>query len=809
MIKTQSLNLPSKSSSTHATVKKQGRTQPRLSLPPVIQLQKNLGNQAMLRLLHSGAIQARLAISQPNDLYEQEANQVAQQVMRMPEPRIPREERIQTKSWSEPTPVIQRREEEEEPLQAKEMLGYMPKVTPEVEIHFNAMRGSGQPLPESVRTFFEPRFGYDFSQIPLYPTARTRIQPKLAVSTPGDIYEQEAGRVADAVVAGYIPPIGHVSQGVQPKLYRVVMRPEDMADNIYPPWEETEAGPSEASASEEVQRSATGEAGAVGPHFEQSLLQAVHRGGEALPAPTQSLMESRFGWDFSSVRVHSDAQADALARGVSARAFTLGQDIFFARSQYQPERLEGQRLLAHELTHTLQWGAASRLARACEANLEAIPIPESDSTLTGHAFVNLATVQITSDIAVSPLAGNFHVKIRVPRELQQTLMGSGALGRFLGGMRLTADISATIRSEESAVLATQYAGNELCVFVTFRREAGGEESSQEWYADLRIVRGGGFVAPLRIGAGAPMSAAPPSPLGTGVARIQLRLTEDLTASTGPFRISDQGSITAIWEQIRDQIRDALAIRIQNIQVPLDLRARASLTVPVPLPGGEEAASSVIPVDVLGDIRLSTQVSTETGGYTLRLSGAASGTAAAGLVALELSGRGRLTGPLPSSVRLGDLSGEFLENLLRTSEGGGEIHGRLSAFGLPGRVDADFRLRESQVLGNATFVSPVGLGGGVFNYSLSQGLSADLGMVGLTHLTLAPAEDRLAAERRAGIGPPSYELGTSVTGLGVTGVRLTPSTLQILSVGVGPQFIRTPTGERQTGIYSGLQYEIQF
>jgi hypothetical protein len=188
------------------------------------------------------------------------------------------------------------------------------------------------------------------------------IQTKLKISEPGDKYEQEADRVADFVVAGYTRPVGHVSQGVQPKVYRVVMRPEDMADSIYPPGEESGAEPSEASPSEEVQRSATGETGAVSPQFEQSLQQAIHRGGEALPTPNQSFMESRFGWDFSSVRVHSDVQADALTREVNARAFTLGDNIFFARSQYQPESLEGQRLLAHELTHVIQQ-SEGRLSR--------------------------------------------------------------------------------------------------------------------------------------------------------------------------------------------------------------------------------------------------------------------------------------------------------------------------------------------------------------------------------------------------------------------------------------------------------------
>ena len=194
----------------------------------------------------------------------------------------------------------------------------------------------------------------DFNLLRPYPTARLGIRPKLTVSSPGDLYEQEADRVADAVVAGGRPSVGHVSQGVQRRFYRAVLRPEDMADSIYPPGGEAGGEPSEAGAPEEVQRSASGEASEVGWHFEQSLAHSVNGGGQALPGPVRILMEDRLGWDFSGVRVHSDGRADVLARQVNARAFTLGTDIFFARSEYQPESRQGQHLLGHELTHVVQ-----------------------------------------------------------------------------------------------------------------------------------------------------------------------------------------------------------------------------------------------------------------------------------------------------------------------------------------------------------------------------------------------------------------------------------------------------------------------
>ncbi|MCS6303121.1 MAG: DUF4157 domain-containing protein [Nitrospira sp.] len=196
--------------------------------------------------------------------------------------------------------------------------------------------------------------GHDFSRIPVFSIIPFQIQAKLAVSTPGDQYEQEADKVADSVMAGFTSPVAHISYGVQPKLYRVELRPEDMVDSMFPTGEQSEAGFAETILPAEVRRSATGDAGTVAPRFEQSLQQAIHVGGEPLPSSGRSFMESRLGHDFSSVRVHTDDRAHALAQEINARAFTLGKDIFFARSQYQPESQEGQYLLAHELTHVIQ-----------------------------------------------------------------------------------------------------------------------------------------------------------------------------------------------------------------------------------------------------------------------------------------------------------------------------------------------------------------------------------------------------------------------------------------------------------------------
>jgi hypothetical protein len=84
------------------------------------------------------------------------------------------------------------------------------------------------------------------------------------------------------------------------------------------------------------------------------VYETLRSPGHALDAGVRALMESRFGQDFSRVRVHTDANAAESARGINAHAYTVGRDIVFGSGQYKPETLAGRKLLAHELTHVVQ-----------------------------------------------------------------------------------------------------------------------------------------------------------------------------------------------------------------------------------------------------------------------------------------------------------------------------------------------------------------------------------------------------------------------------------------------------------------------
>jgi Domain of unknown function (DUF4157) len=86
-----------------------------------------------------------------------------------------------------------------------------------------------------------------------------------------------------------------------------------------------------------------------------SVLDVVGRGGgEPLAAGTREVMEDHLGADLSDVRVHTGDEAAESARSVSASAYTVGNEIVFNEGAYQPATDQGQRALAHELTHVVQ-----------------------------------------------------------------------------------------------------------------------------------------------------------------------------------------------------------------------------------------------------------------------------------------------------------------------------------------------------------------------------------------------------------------------------------------------------------------------
>lgn len=111
--------------------------------------------------------------------------------------------------------------------------------------------------------------------------------------------------------------------------------------------------PAQRQSDEEEPLQAKPEVGLEGGPLSPALsgrINAARGGGSALDGGARASMEGAFGADFADVRVHTGAEADALSRSISAKAFTTGSDIFF-RDDASPG---DHGLLAHELTHVVQ-----------------------------------------------------------------------------------------------------------------------------------------------------------------------------------------------------------------------------------------------------------------------------------------------------------------------------------------------------------------------------------------------------------------------------------------------------------------------
>ncbi|HLL81527.1 MAG TPA: DUF4157 domain-containing protein [Longimicrobium sp.] len=122
-----------------------------------------------------------------------------------------------------------------------------------------------------------------------------------------------------------------------------------------------------------LQRSAT----AAGPGVAPPLVHEVVRSpGQPLDDETRRYMEPRFGHSFADVRIHADARAADSAAAVRANAYAFGRDIVFGAGKYAPGSAEGRRLIAHELTHVVQQGAAPAVIRRDPAESRATGVTE-------------------------------------------------------------------------------------------------------------------------------------------------------------------------------------------------------------------------------------------------------------------------------------------------------------------------------------------------------------------------------------------------------------------------------------------------
>ena len=347
-------------------------------------------------------VQPKLSVSVPGDKYEQEADRIADQVMRTESApssiqRICKEceeeqevQRAVNDEEEEEGTTLQGKRASSDPLEAPEDFG---------ERVANS-RAGGTPLPEQTRNFFEPRFGRAFEDVRVHhgnDAASLAGSVRAKAFTVGrDIFfglgeyapqtERGRGLIAHELVHTVqqsggpavrrqgeeeATPEPEAAEGV--KDMRTLEVSPDISSSVgggAAPEQEAEVS---RAANDAVLDDPEGSAHAETPYetgLSRGVLAAALGEGEPLDAATRQAFENRFGLAIPDIRLHTNGAAASLAQRFGARAFTFGRHIAFGEGTFAPHTDSGQRLLRHEMSHAVVARAAapSSVFRACTTN---------------------------------------------------------------------------------------------------------------------------------------------------------------------------------------------------------------------------------------------------------------------------------------------------------------------------------------------------------------------------------------------------------------------------------------------------------
>ena len=272
-------------------VKKQEESTESVQMQPEeeIQAKSTSGEPQEKEEPNQESVQTKLSVGAPGDKHEQEADSMAGKVMAMPESAVEQ--------------PIQRQAEEQDQLQ----------MQPEEEIQAKSSEGEPQEKEE--------------------PNQKS-VQAKLSVGAPGDKYEQEADSMAAKVMR---MPDKAIKQPIQrqtgEETEAVQMQPE--VNSITPLVQRSSGEQEEVQMKSGAGRASDGSSVASGSV--ENRLAGSKGGGSPLPNDVRSFMESRFGADFSSVRVHTDSNAVQMNKELEARRlltvaiFTMGRGNLLLR----------------------------------------------------------------------------------------------------------------------------------------------------------------------------------------------------------------------------------------------------------------------------------------------------------------------------------------------------------------------------------------------------------------------------------------------------------------------------------------------
>ena len=366
------------------------------------------------RILRGPTLQPKLTIGQPNDKYEQEADRVADEVMRMPEPGVQRqvepeeeEEETRQESFTERiAPLIQRQVEAE-----KEII-FPPELKKEkysVKIPIPVKKGKGLEKTLYQIKLVTIKSGEKIGNIvflgfiggAIYVDYQNKVrswtQSQWEVQIIEEIYHDKTGKVLEKVLKLLSKPKNDKNQADKSSQTKLVT--EKVTPLVQKQAEEEEE--------ETLQtKEGSGQAPVITTDLE-SRIQSLKGGSQPLPESVRAFFEPRFSYDFSQVRIHSNPEAAEMARSLNAKAFTTGWNIVLGPGQYAPDTTAGKKLLAHELTHVMQQTktrptSAARTVKPFEPNeMVNYRVPKTSVEIDGSSTTKV-TETVVATQAITP-----------------------------------------------------------------------------------------------------------------------------------------------------------------------------------------------------------------------------------------------------------------------------------------------------------------------------------------------------------------------------------------------------------------------
>ncbi|WP_417940696.1 eCIS core domain-containing protein [Flavobacterium sp. RS13.1] len=279
-------------------------------------------------------VQAKLNIGKSNDKFEVEADRVADHV-------VANKQTPKADSFFSPSPVVQKKlarnvQKQEEKNKEAQQKTAAQTITPVVQLK-----------TDLIQNKLDSRITEKREANPAFSRSKRLIQHKLEDKTQKKeepIQNKTEVKKPETAPKSKLP--------IKP-----LIQNKAEEENVQQKKEEEKQTSDEEK---QLQKSAAGDANPSDNSNIESKLNSSKSGGSPLSGKIKTEMESGIGADFSNVRIHNNSTAVQMNKQLGAQAFATGNNIYFNEGKYNPNSKEGKHLLAHELTHTVQQGAAIR-----------------------------------------------------------------------------------------------------------------------------------------------------------------------------------------------------------------------------------------------------------------------------------------------------------------------------------------------------------------------------------------------------------------------------------------------------------------